>query len=218
MNTLDITEDLFGIDISHNNGSINWNKVKTSQPRIRFVYIKATQGVGYTDPQAKNSATGALQSGLRFGYYHFASLNSIDALHDAQSEADYFDSILKTLPPASLPPVLDIETNDKRLNTQQVQQWIAAFFQRMETLGHHHMIIYSYKPFFDSNLPAKHTFGNIPLWLAQYRNVPAPSLPNGWSRFLIWQFTDKGKVDGINGDCDLNKAKPELFLLMNEPA
>ncbi|MBI3511859.1 MAG: glycoside hydrolase family 25 protein [Bacteroidetes bacterium] len=212
MNSISLTEELLGIDVSHNNGNINWNKVKSSHPRIRFAYIKATQGVGYTDPQAKNFGAGALQSGLRIGYYHFASLNSLDIVKDAQAEADYFDAVLKTLSPATLPPVLDIETNEKRLNTQQVEEWITNFFQRMQAHGHLRVFIYSYKPFFDSNLPANHQFGNMPLWLAQYRNVPAPSLPHGWNKFTIWQYTDKGKVDGISGNCDMNKAHAEIFL------
>jgi lysozyme len=108
-------------------------------------------------------------------------------------------------------PVLDIETNEKQLNTQQVQLWIVSFCARMNDLGHKNLMLYSYKPFFDDNLPAIHPFGNIPLWLAQYRNVAAPSLPHGWTNFTVWQFSAKGKVNGISGDCDMNKTTADFL-------
>jgi lysozyme len=208
-----MTENLiYGIDVSHNNGTINWPKVKLSDPLISFAYIKATQGVGYKDPANLLNANGAQAAGIKFGYYHFASLNnSVDVANDAISEANWFDQTLKTLPPATLMPVLDIETNEKQLNTQQVQLWIVSFCARMNDLGHKNLMLYSYKPFFDDNLPAIHPFGNIPLWLAQYRNVAAPSLPHGWTNFTVWQFSAKGKVNGISGDCDMNKTTADFL-------
>ncbi len=198
---------IYGIDLSHNNGTVNWAKIKTASPSISFAYIKATQGVGYKDPMNATNATAATQAGIKIGYYHFASLNNnINVVKDATDEANYFHSVLATLPPAQLMPALDIETNEKNLTTQQVQQWISAFLSTMNSLGHPNILLYSYKPFLDSNLPVNHPFGNLPLWLAQYRNVLAPSLPIGWNKFTIWQYTDKGTVAGINGSCDMNKA------------
>jgi lysozyme len=203
-----------GIDVSHNNGNIDWKKVKTNPLAITFAFIKATQGVGYTDPKCKVNAQAASQAGIRFGYYHFSSLNKPAAVEsDATDEANYFDQVLKTMPQGNLPPVLDIETNDKGLTTQQVQLWISTFMNRMKILGYPLVIIYSYKPFFDTNLPANHPFGSIPLWLAQYRNVAAPSLPRGWSKYLIWQYSAKEKVTGISTDCDINKADDSLLSL-----
>jgi GH25 family lysozyme M1 (1,4-beta-N-acetylmuramidase) len=203
-----MAEDLvYGIDVSHHNGAINWTKVKQAEPPVAFVYIKATQGIGYKDPAAAANANGAKMAGIKSGYYHFASLNNaVDIANDATNEANWFDSTLKTLPAADLMPVLDIETNEKQLNTQQVQLWISSFLERMKVLGYATVLLYSYKPFFDDNLPANHPFGEIPLWLAQYRNVAAPALPHGWTKYTIWQYSAKGKVNGVDGDCDMNKA------------
>ncbi len=210
-----MAEDLvYGIDVSHHNGTINWMKVKQAEPAISFAYLKATQGVGYKDPAVTTNANGVKAAGIRFGYYHFASLNNLsDIAKDATNEAEWFDATIKTLPAPSLIPVLDIETNEKQLNTQQVQLWINSFLKRMNELGYQNMLLYSYKPFFDDNLPANHPFGTIPLWLAQYRNVAAPSIPHGWTNYTVWQYTAKGKVNGINGDCDMNKALPEFLEL-----
>jgi lysozyme len=200
---------IYGIDVSHNNGVIDWNKVRASEPVISFVYIKATQGVGYKDPAGLTNANGAKSAGLKLGYYHFASLNNnLNIPKDATDEASWFDTILKTLPQATLIPVLDIETNEKRLTTQQVQLWIGSFISRMKELGHEKIMLYSYKPFFDENLPANHPFGTLPLWLAQYRNVEEPSMPHNWLHYAVWQYSAKGKVAGIHGDCDMNKCTP----------
>ena len=41
--------DVDGIDISHHNGKIDWEKVQKGHPEIRFVYIKATEGASWVD-------------------------------------------------------------------------------------------------------------------------------------------------------------------------
>ena len=203
---------IYGIDLSHHNGAVSWTKVKTAIPPVSFVYVKITQGVNGKDPLSTSHANGAMHAGIKTGYYHFASLNdNIHIAQDAAAEARWFSSIMKTLPPAQLMPALDIETNDKSLTTQQVQLWIATFLDTMHSLGHDQIMLYSYKPFLDTNLPANHPFGNLPLWLAQYRNVLSPALPQGWSKYAIWQFSDQGKVNGVSGDCDVNKADPSLL-------
>ena len=198
---------VYGIDLSHNNGTVDFSKVKAANPANSFVFVKATQGVGYVDPMCSAHATGAVAAGLRLGYYHFASLNNnVNPAQDAISEANWFDKTMKTMPKATLPPVLDIETNKSNLTPLQVQEWISAFMTQMKSLGYPVVIIYSYGPFFNANLPANHPFGSIPLWLAQYTSAAAPKLPIGWNSYLIWQYSGSGKVNGVSTDCDMNKA------------
>lgn len=202
-----------GIDVSHYQGNINWDKLKTADPAlglIHFVYIKATQGVGYTDPMAKAHAEGAKSVGLKIGYYHFATLNDPNIPNDAVAEARYFDSQMKTLPAADLMPVIDIETNKSNLSPVQVEQWLAAFLGEMLRLGYQQVMIYSYQPFLDQFLPPSHAFGKYPLWLAQYRNIPQPTLPKGWSSYTIWQYSNQGRLSGITGMVDVNKGAPDF--------
>jgi LysM repeat protein len=49
---------------------------------------------------------------------------------------------------------------------------------------------------------------DYPLWLAQYPNQyiegMKPALPRGWFNYTIWQYSDKGKVNGINASVDMN--------------
>ena len=84
-----------GIDISHHNGSINWIKVINSSFKPEFVYIKCTQGIDYKDPLFLKNAKDAKASGIKIGYYHFASLNNDDIIADASKEAKWFLSNVK---------------------------------------------------------------------------------------------------------------------------
>lgn len=199
-------QTLAGIDLSHHNGRGNWVKINENAVQITYVYIKATQGVGYRDPGCMSHATGATGVGIKVGYYHFASLNNnLDPVKDAADEATWFDSVIKTLPSFQLVPVLGIVANDKKLTTLQVQQWINSFLLVMKKLGHDRIMLYSGKPFLDENLPANHSFGNLPLWIAQHRSISRPSLPCGWNQYALWQYSNKGKVEGLSGSCDLNR-------------
>ncbi|MCW3105229.1 MAG: hypothetical protein JWO09_3669 [Bacteroidetes bacterium] len=193
-----------GIDVSHNNGTIDWAKVAANPTKIDFVYIKASEGVGYTDPMFATNAKGAKAAGLKIGFYHFASLNTLNDVPDAKSEADYFMSLIKSAPAADLPYALDIETNKVGLDKAHVLEWINTFFAEMKQGGYNNTILYSYTPFLDSNLPANHNLGNIRLWLAAYVSPARLQLPVGWTQYYIWQNSSTGSVSGITGNVDTN--------------
>lgn len=201
-------ETVRGIDVSHYQPHADWHKIKASG--VSFAYIKASEGVNGKDALSSAHANGAKSVGVKIGYYHFASLNDLHVAEDSSAEAKWFDGLLRTLPSSDLPPVLDIETNKSGLSPQAVQLWIQTFLDTMKQLGHPVVILYSYTPFLDANLPHDHPFGSNPIWIAQYRNVEYPKMPHGWNSYLIWQYTNAGEVDGI-GKCDNNKA-PKSFL------
>lgn len=209
-----------GIDVSRYQWDLDWKQVGqpiTQLPGpVQFAYVKATEGVGYVDPNAQSNATGAKAAGLMLGYYHFATLNNrIDPAGDAKNEAQAFLAAFKTLPGANLPPVLDIESNISGLTPAQVLQWVQSFFATLKDGGISNYMIYSYTPFLNANLPANHGLGNIPLWIAAYVNEPAPVLPQGWNTYEIWQYSAQGQFkgkDGKNVTVDLNRAKDSFIL------
>jgi hypothetical protein len=46
---------------------------------------------------------------------------------------------------------------------------------------------------------------NTSLWIAQYTSG-SPTWPKGtWPSYTLWQYTDKGRVPGIEGNCDCNQ-------------
>ncbi len=191
------------IDVSHNNGVIDWDKLKMNIPKIDGVFIKANEGIGAVDPQLVINANAAKRVGIPVSYYHFASLNYYDAVKDGAAEATYFISLLKTLPAADMPLVLDIETNKIGLAPVQVLSWINSFFDTMKKAGYTKLMLYSYSPFLNTNLPGSHNLGGYPLWIASYSSKFA--VPRGWLNATYWQYNNKGNVAGINGDVDLTK-------------
>lgn len=188
-----------GIDVSYWQQGINWLKVKAQG--IAFAYVKATEGISRKEPEALSQANGAKGAGLMVGYYHFSHIDT-DA---PETEAIFFASVLSTLPKADLMPVLDIETNKSHMDAPQVNIWIKAFMQKMAELGYPKLMIYSYTPFLNVNLPVNHGLAN-PLWIAQYRSDSnLPNLPIGWTHYQLWQYSNQGTVDGIPGKVDMNK-------------
>jgi lysozyme len=111
--------------------------------------------------------------------------------------------------------VLDVEaySNNNIWDNKMdhMDRFINTFITEMKKNGHD-IIIYSYRSFIDDN--TDHIFGDYPLWLASYLNDPehyTPTLPSGWSEWKIWQFTEKGRIDGYDGDIDLDVMKNEYF-------
>lgn len=195
---------MFGIDVSHFQGHIDWTK---ASQHLDFVYVKTTQGVGSSDAFCQANSVGATNAGLKVGYYHFATLNSSSVVSDATAEANWFCSVMRNLPTPSMPIVLDIETEDPKvqLSPDMVLSWINTFFSVLSSNGYREYALYSYSPFLNSHLPSNHNLGNIPLWIAAYTSAPQPRLPIGWTKAWLWQYTDKGRIDGISTTVDLNK-------------
>lgn len=190
------------IDVSKWQGKIDWSKVKASHPEIEGVYIKASEGIGYTDPMMTINAVGATKEGFKVGFYHFATLNAADVTNDAQSEAKWFIKSIGSLT-RSMPMVLDIEKNVNNLPKDKVLLWVKSFFNELHENAINDVMLYSYTPFLDSNLPANHDLGTYPLWIAAY--TPALKLPHGWDKQALWQYSEHGVMDGVSGFVDLNK-------------
>lgn len=188
------------IDISKYQSKIDWPKVKTS---VEGVYIKATEGLGYIDPAFKKNVIGASSEDIPIGFYHFASLNSANVIADSAAEARAFYEATKGFK-VGLPYVLDIERNDSKLPPAEVLKWIQNFFLTLHALGINDVVLYSYTPFLNKNLPVNHTLGDMKLWIAAYVVGP-PVLPRGWKNYWLWQYTGAGTVEGIVGKVDLNK-------------
>jgi len=184
--------EIIGIDISKYQGSIDFNKIKAAG--IRYVFVRATEGVTYQDANFKTNYLAARAAGLTTGAYHFYETND-----DPSAQLTNFTSAV-ILQPGDLPPVVDIEKlhdNDQLNLTINIQTYL-------DGLESH----YGVKPIIYSGLNFSNQymteFGDYPLWLAEYRN-DKPMLPNGWSDWTFWQWSQSGKIDGINGHVDTDR-------------
>jgi len=195
-----------GVDVSYWDSGIDWPKVRATGQR--FVIIKATEGITYTDPTFGHNWTGAKSAGLLRGAYHFFHCDI-----DAAKQADYFINAVKAANDnGELPMALDLETNNGLTNIKIVPM-VKIWLDAVETAFGRKPIIYSGQYFLQSYLSV--AGGGPPpwakdysLWLAQYPNqyTPGmqPALPRGWFNWTIWQYSDKGDVNGINAKADLD--------------
>jgi GH25 family lysozyme M1 (1,4-beta-N-acetylmuramidase) len=137
------------------------------------VYIKATQGLDYTNPTALDCALCCTQHNTPFGYYAFLTNDQID-----EQQAD-FKAFTATLPAASLIPMLDCEGSYDKY-AAGVTHWAGP------------KIIYAQL----SNMPDYASL-LIPKWVAQYDQTeyyrPQPSEIAAYKQqgYTLWQWTDR---------------------------
>ncbi|GJE99572.1 glycoside hydrolase family 25 protein [Phanerochaete sordida] len=194
-----------GIDVSHYQGTINWNTVKSNG--VQFVYIKATEGTGYKDPNFSNNYVGATNAGLIRGGYHFAHPDE----SSGATQANYFlangggwssDGI-------TLPGALDIEYNPSGaecygLSAASMVSWVKDFSNTYHTKTGVYPVIYTTTDWWTSCTGNSASFASTnPLWVARYASSVG-ALPAGWSYETFWQFADSGSNPGdqdiFNGD------------------
>lgn len=97
-----------------------------------------------------------------------------------------------------LPPILDIEVDPKVISHEQLFKNIKIWMALVE--NHYKMkpILYSGQKFHEKHLI--HYFGDYPLWIANY-NFFVEKIKPEW---MMWQFTEKGYVNGIKTPVDVN--------------
>ena len=192
-----------GIDVSENCGDIDWAKVKAAG--IDFVMVRlggrgyGDEGSLYSDEKAKEYIQGAQSQGIKTGGYFFSQAVS-DA--EAVEEANYAVSTLGGLK-LDFPLAFDweeIEDDAARtdnVTNEQLTSCAKAFCEEVKKQGFEPMIYSESKPlYYKYDLAA---LKDYKLWLSEYND-----LPTFYYDFSMWQYSDKGKVDGINSDVDLN--------------
>ena len=186
-----------GIDISNNNGSINFNGVKNSG--VECVYIKATEGTTFQDSYKSAFYGGAKSIGAKVGFYHFLVGTSAP---ETQAENFYKEIISYQ---NDLVPMLDVEVNFPGLN-----DYIARFIGRFNQLTSMEIGIYTYTSFLNEYIDVER-FKTLKLWEANYNNNPWNLPSNSFANRVGHQYTEKGHIDGVNGVCDVNEFNEGVF-------
>lgn len=185
-----------GIDISHNNGQIDFGQVAADG--VVFAYVKASEGIHRKDPLYATNYAGLLQNQIIRGAYHFFHPEL-----DAQDQASNFLSVVNSLVPGDLPPVLDVERGGEQTPgaiAAGIQQWLDSVQQSLGRTP----IIYASPGFWNTALGGSSAFAGYPLWIAQYTSNPSPNIPSGFSDYLFWQYSASGSVPGVTGDVDMD--------------
>lgn len=186
-----------GIDVSHHQGKIDWIKLFDTtnvQPRINFVYVKATEGGDHVDSQWKYNRKVLLELGINHGAYHFFQSKKLPA-----PQAEHFLNHWQSKE-NDLPPVLDVETegfDDKDLR-HKMERWLAIVEERSGMRP----IIYTSKSFYQTKF--KGHFPNHKFWIASYSRNPRIKSD---SAILHWQFTESATLPHHSTLVDLNVSK-----------
>lgn len=189
--------EIHGIDVSHHQGKINWQKLKDQgmidKFPVRFVMIKATEGASRIDPNFKENFFQARENGFTRGAYHFYSIYS-----SAEKQAEFFIKNVK-LEKGDLPPVLDVEHKPKN---QTDEEFVVSIRKWLDIVENHYgvkPIIYTYYKFKTRYLNGS-VFDDYPYWIAHYY-VDKVEYEGAWK---FWQHTDAGRLPGIKGRVDFN--------------
>lgn len=204
-----------GIDVSYWEGGIDWKKVRGDG--IRYMFTKATEGEGYADPTLSENWSGAKSVGILRGAYHFFHPNM-----NPVKQADHFIQAVKKLNDnGELPPVLDMEVTDNQAN-QVIIDRAKTWLDRVQQGLGKRPIIYSGPGFLKYNFVV--SGGGPPLWTKDYilwianYGVSQPFLPKGWLKWTFWQYSEAGRINGINSAVDLdwfNGTVEELYEFAN---
>ena len=187
---------IHGIDISHYQGEINWDKLSDATIDgfpLKFVIVKSTEGSSGIDENFNDNFYQAREYGFIRGAYHFWSNKS-----SARAQANFFLKQVH-LEEGDLPPVLDVEHKPKNRSVEDFQRDVLTWLHIVEDKYHVKPIIYTYYKFKEQYLSAP-VFDDYPYWIAHYY-VEKVEYKGKWN---FWQHTDAGRLDGIRGYVDLN--------------
>lgn len=190
-----------GIDVSKWNGDINWSKVKAagvSYVIIRIGYRGSTLGGLIDDANFKKNIEGAQAAGLKIGVYFVTqAINDAEAVYEASMVLDRISGYT-----ISYPVFLDVEASGGRGDKIDVATRTSVcktFCKTIQNAGYT-AGIYANKSWLTTKIDASQLTG-YKIWVAQYNSTCTYT-----GSYSMWQYTDKGTIDGISGKVDLNKS------------
>ena len=185
---------LEGIDASHHQGPIDWARVAGAG--IRFAYLKASEGTGFTDPRFAAHRAAAERAGLAVAGYHYFQLCS-----DGAAQARHFLSVLDGRADPSLPPAVDLELAGSCADPPPAATLLAEIREFLARVDDHlatTTVVYLY-PEFEQRFGFADDLADHPQWVRRLGDRP-PARP--WA---VWQYDDRGSVPGISGGVDRNR-------------
>ena len=186
---------IHGIDVSHHQSTISWDevkKMKVKDVQLGFAVIKATEGVGFVDWHFSRNWRHAKKAGMPRGAYHFFNPNL-----SGKQQAEHFIRTVK-LEKGDLPPVLDIE-DARGARPGELAKRAMEFLRTVEAYYGVRPLIYTNVDFYKRSLGS--AFDAYPLWVAHYIQRNSPRIDRNW---VIWQHSERGRVNGITTAVDFN--------------
>lgn len=192
-----------GIDVSEHQGDIDWGQVKAAGYDFAFLRIGyrgyGEQGTLCADAKFQQNIVNAHNAGVEVGVYLFSQAVSEDeALQEAGLVLEQLQGHSLELPVVFDPErIRDDAARTDNVTGEQFTKNTVLFCEKMKEAGYQPMI-YSNMVWeaFEYDMEA---LADYPIWYADYE--PVPQTPY---YFSFWQYSEKGSVDGIAGNVDLN--------------
>ncbi len=186
-----------GIDVARYQENVDFRAAFAAG--THFVFMKATEGKDYIDPNFRVNWVRAREAGMPRGAYHFMTWCSL-----ASEQAAWF---VQNVPndPDALPPVLDLEWNNHsscktKPNRADALQNIRDMLEAKERHTGKRPIIYTDMNFHRDVLDGEY-FPNA-FWLRS--TAAEPHQRYGNRTWTFWQWTQTGVVRGVQGEVDRN--------------
>lgn len=190
-----------GIDVSKWNGDIDWDKVKNAGVDFAIVragYRGSVTGSLVEDPYFRTNMQSAAASGVPVGVYFFTqAVNEVEAVEEASA-------VLKLISEYHLDYPIYIDTEGAGGNGRadgldaETRTLVCEAFCRTISNAGYRAGVYASRNWLNNNLQTER-LQQYETWLAEYRGVP---LYQGY--YQMWQYTSKGRIDGIEGNVDFN--------------
>lgn len=194
--------NLKGIDVSYHNGKIDWKKVRKAG--ISFAMIRIGYGTtkgGIIDTQLDYNYRNAKKNGVKVGLYFYSYADNVK---EARNEAKFTYKMLQTYGELDYPIAFDFENTyrNKKKYKKSNTRIITTYCDYLENKGYD-TSVYSYMDFLKKSVDYKKV-SKYGIWLARWtfstKNFYDGNIPN----VQMWQYSDRGKVSGINSAVDLN--------------
>lgn len=185
-----------GVDVSQWQGSeIDFKKVKAAG--VKFVIIRAGFGKysSQKDPTFEDNYKKAKAAGLNVGAYWYSYAKTLD---DAKEEAAACISVIKGKT-FEMPIYFDLENQSQFVKGKTFcSNAVKTFCNALETAGYWAGLYISRSPL--QNYITSEVANRYSLWVAEHATKC-----NYSGYYGMWQYTSKGKINGIAGDVDLDK-------------
>jgi GH25 family lysozyme M1 (1,4-beta-N-acetylmuramidase) len=199
---------LKGIDVSEWQGKINWDKVK--QDDIKFAILRCGYGMNFTwqdDAKFERNIKECERLNIPFGIYLMSYANTVEK---ARSEAQHILRLSKGHNP-SLGLWYDVEDNatSGSVGKETLTNIINTFCGTIKNAGYK-VGVYASLNWLDNKIE-KQIKENYPIWVAQYYSKCEYD-----GKYVLWQYTSSGEVNGISVNVDMNYLYDESLLDDNE--
>jgi lysozyme len=179
---------IWGIDVSHHQSTIDWEKLKQEKPH--FIFLKATEGASRQDTKYSENYKAARKLGILVGSYHFFTYKS-----RGKDQAKNFLTTAKRKS-GDLPLVLDAEFARKMPAKKLVSNELVTFINIVYERTGRYPIIYCDYDYYKLYLESRFK-GKCKLWIVDYKTKPD-------CKWIFWQTTNKFNIAGIKGKVDFN--------------